>query len=360
VVITLYNNPYDVNFPDGFDCGDLKSIGGTVVNVIDGSLYAKAQASGIMTADLRGPFTSHGAGASNNWTFGTHCDDDSILWSWRLGWSPQCSNACQQEDESKFDPHPNNAGTCAIAQAIATRLGDPQPNCSTTNPGFGPAPAAASRPSPQTVASSNPTTLSELAAACAQNKDLHGFGSAMVSGKFLASHETVSISEPCVITLANGATVRLENSGLTAHNLIIRDDEGLPNGVSLELENSTLNGNGDAGLFVRLRNPGDRIKVNHSTLDFNLSVWLGAGSGGVAQASGGVIEINNSTIRSVGSDTQGIQALASAASGSARFNNDRFETSYLDGVALLFAHSCRQNQVTGSIHTCAPVRTGPV
>lgn len=349
-----------LDFPMDSIAATFNSIGSTTVNVIDAYLYTRAQSSGILTADLRDPFTGHGAGSSNNWTFGTHCDTDSLIWAFRLGWSFDCSISCQKEDEAKFDPHPNNAGTCAVAQTIARTLGDSQPSCSTTNASFGSAAVTDSQRSlrtgggsnPQPDGASNATTLNDLAAACAQKLDAQGFGAATVSGTLQAINETVILPVPCIITLADGASLRLVNSRLTAHNLIVTNNEGLPHAVSLELDNSTLNGVGDAGLLVRFRNPSDRVTVNNSTLDFNLSVWLGAGSGGVARPDGGVIEMNNSTIRSVGPDSQGIQALASAASGRILFNNDRFETSYLDGLALLFAHSCRQNNVTGSIAKC--------
>lgn len=118
VVITLVYNPYGSNF--FHPCLPLHDGAAELVNALDAVLKARALHDGFLVADFRTAFKGHGAGDSDPYTFGTDCSIASALWDWVPTWLGNNHNATAANNkvEAKFDPHPNNQGTSAMATAI--------------------------------------------------------------------------------------------------------------------------------------------------------------------------------------------------------------------------------------------------
>ncbi len=117
VVVTLYYNPYDS--PNRF-CGDLENIGNLVVNALDHELAGRAYANGLRAADPRSVFRNHGSGTSDPYVFGTQCKTSSAVASWLPQWLGGGGGA--DALAIAFDPHPNNAGSQAIARTVLQEL----------------------------------------------------------------------------------------------------------------------------------------------------------------------------------------------------------------------------------------------
>jgi lysophospholipase L1-like esterase len=113
VVVTLYYNPYDSDNPN---CADLKEIGNRIVDTLDTELVDRSHQAGFQVADFRRQFSGHGAGSQNPYVFGSDCKIDAVLRTWFL--SLIRGTDAQKMIAAKFDPHPNNNGTIAMANAI--------------------------------------------------------------------------------------------------------------------------------------------------------------------------------------------------------------------------------------------------
>lgn len=113
IIVTLYYNPYDT-FMDR--CLVLKTISTRLLNVVDGELSKRAQAHGFLTVDFRPVFQAHGAGSSDPYVFGTQCKAASAVSDWLPKWLGGGGGGSVVDQ--KFDPHPNNKGTQAMADAI--------------------------------------------------------------------------------------------------------------------------------------------------------------------------------------------------------------------------------------------------
>jgi lysophospholipase L1-like esterase len=122
VVITLVYNPYGSNF--FHPCHPLHDGAAELVNALDSVLKARAIADGLLVADFRPAFNGHGAGDSNPYTFGADCSIGSALWDWVPTWlgNNRSVNAANKNVDAKFDPHPNDLGTSAMATAILEAL----------------------------------------------------------------------------------------------------------------------------------------------------------------------------------------------------------------------------------------------
>ncbi len=113
VVLGLYYNPYDT--PNTF-CGDLENIGNRVVNALNTELVHRAKAEGFLVADFRPAFRNRGSGAPDALVFGTECKATSALMAWAPQWLRGSDGG--RALGIKFDPHPNDKGTQAMAEAI--------------------------------------------------------------------------------------------------------------------------------------------------------------------------------------------------------------------------------------------------
>ena len=125
VVVTLYYNPYDSPA-----CHMLASIGESVVSAVNRDLLRRGTAGGLGVADFRGRFAGHGVASSDPFVFGTSCDVAAAVRAYGSGWSPVSiirdgtpHQSGKRNVAEVFDPHPNGAGTAAMAAAVMEVLG---------------------------------------------------------------------------------------------------------------------------------------------------------------------------------------------------------------------------------------------
>jgi len=214
-----------------------------------------------------------------------------------------------------------------------------------------------------------PATLGDIAVACDEAAKATGVGTVLIENDLEIVGEDVVLSTPCVVHLVKEAHLSFRKTRLRSAQLVITDSnrDVPPDGSStpsspdataytpsgaprLRIEDSTLTAEAGGLLFVRFLRPGGSIVVRRSTLDYPLGINL-LTSDTNASAANDVV-FSDSTLRSVGPDTEGI--LVSAA-GFAEFTSDRFETTAEDGYALLVADRCQQHQVSGAIgSSCFP------
>lgn len=113
VIIGLYYNPYD---SDRQQCSELKTIGDRIVDTLDNEILDRSHQNGFSVADFRRSFAGHGAGSNDSYVFGKQCSlgdaTKDVLPAWLGGGGGKKALGIG------FDPHPNNNGTTAMANAI--------------------------------------------------------------------------------------------------------------------------------------------------------------------------------------------------------------------------------------------------
>ena len=113
VVVTMYYSPYSSGQKD---CDDLENISNTLVDTLDDELMSRAHHAGFDVADFRRSFQGHGSGSKQPFVFGTQCKLSSAIADWAPTWLG--GGGGKFSLGVGFDPHPNNAGTTAMANAI--------------------------------------------------------------------------------------------------------------------------------------------------------------------------------------------------------------------------------------------------
>ncbi|MEO8784727.1 MAG: SGNH/GDSL hydrolase family protein [Candidatus Saccharimonadales bacterium] len=113
VAVTLYYNPYD---SAGYQCQDLKNLASQLIDSLDQELLSRSRQAGLMAVDFRPTFQGHGAGSPQPYVFGSQCKLSSAVADWMPSWLG--GGGGQTNLAAGFDPHPNNSGTSAMAQAI--------------------------------------------------------------------------------------------------------------------------------------------------------------------------------------------------------------------------------------------------
>jgi lysophospholipase L1-like esterase len=112
-VVTLVYNPYSAT---GIGCGPVHNIAQAITDTLDSRLAELAHTYGVLIADFRPAFIGHAAGDHDHYTFGTNCSVFKGLWDLCPAWL--CGGGGVQQLAADFDPHPNNKGTTAMADAI--------------------------------------------------------------------------------------------------------------------------------------------------------------------------------------------------------------------------------------------------
>lgn len=123
VVVPLYYNPYDSG-----RCIVLPHLADKIVGPLDAELARRAEHDGLAVADLRAAFAGHGAGSPNSYVFGRACDLATAALAYSAAWNPFTlpltlwrggpHEQGERNIQLLFDPHPNSAGTAAMAQAV--------------------------------------------------------------------------------------------------------------------------------------------------------------------------------------------------------------------------------------------------
>jgi hypothetical protein len=124
VVITLYFNAYNdkkvVRFFFDRSCHIIHTVGDIIVSAINNELERRAIDHGFLVADFKPVFDGHGAGSDDSYVFGTECELIGALTAvdFDFGWPPVDTDETLREIQTRFDPHPNAAGTQAQSDTI--------------------------------------------------------------------------------------------------------------------------------------------------------------------------------------------------------------------------------------------------
>jgi hypothetical protein len=188
----------------------------------------------------------------------------------------------------------------------------------------------------------------DLAKACNTAPVTDGLGQVTLSTSLTIQNVSLTITTPCEIHLTNGASLIIHNSQLTTDKLVVLDDSSQPVSSPISIEHSTLHSS-NGGLFIRLQHGGDNISVQHSTIDYPLSVSL-ATSDTDGTNQDGSIDVEATTIRSNDPASEGILLVST---GTGNFVNDIFSTTADDHYAILSAHSCHIANDSGTLPQCA-------
>ena len=116
VIVTLYYDPISQQEI----CTDLRNMAEILVNTVDTELQTRANSYSppLSEVDFRPVFDGHGMMDPNPYVFGTNCDNLHAVGTQVPSWVPFA-----HVPTSAVDPHPNNAGAQAMADAILKELG---------------------------------------------------------------------------------------------------------------------------------------------------------------------------------------------------------------------------------------------
>jgi hypothetical protein len=122
VVVTLYYNPYDTA---GLLCSPVRDLAQKIVDALDFELWRRATEKGLLIADFRTAFQSHGSGSADPFVFGTACKVTTGIADYVPSWiSKNLLNGPGDNNVGiDFDPHPNSNGTSAMASEIMRVVG---------------------------------------------------------------------------------------------------------------------------------------------------------------------------------------------------------------------------------------------
>lgn len=195
--------------------------------------------------------------------------------------------------------------------------------------------------------------LQQIADSCMNSVGEDGFGLATIDGDLIISNETAEITVPCHVQLLSGANLTLNNVRLTSRHLEISDDGS--NGEShIRFQDSALVGLEDSGFAIDLADSEDSVSLHSSTIDYALSVWIRIYGEDDASPGGGLIEVVDSMLRSMATNSEGIILSASENGGIGRFVRVTFLT-LEDTTRLLFAGDCRAQVIVGAPERCSSV-----
>ncbi len=129
-VLLYYNafNPFkDVRFLPDRGCDITHNIGKIVIGAMNPELARRAEDRDMTVVDLEPVFHERGSGARGDeqWLFGTECELGGVITAFlgstidlQFGWPPKLSSDAMRELQIAFDPHPNERGTEAQANAV--------------------------------------------------------------------------------------------------------------------------------------------------------------------------------------------------------------------------------------------------
>lgn len=195
-------------------------------------------------------------------------------------------------------------------------------------------------------------TIKMLADACASSVGADGFGGVTISGKTIISNEAGEITVPCRLRFAPGASLTLNNVRLSSRHLSIRDVEQ-SGATTVRVENSQLLGAADSGFLLDLYDSQDWFALHNSTISYDRSVWVRVSGNRATELGGGRIDVTNSTIRSFGQTSEGIQLVAGESNG----GRAQLLALTLESPAekIVFAEDCKAIRLVGAPSECGPL-----
>lgn len=217
------------------------------------------------------------------------------------------------------------------ASTTAAGAAEWQPGAALTMPSISPVPSLQAE-----------TTI---AADCANSVGPDGFSHATVAGTVVWTG-AITIDTPCIVQLADGASLQVVNATLRTSKLFITEEN--PSGLksTINILNANLSGIGDAGFQIRLAHAGSQATVTNSQMNYVLSIGISVGAVNDAAAQ---LAVLNSQMTSNDSRSEGIVLVST---GRGVFTTDRFAVNPTQQAALLFAQTCTQLFTVGSNKQC--------
>jgi len=188
-----------------------------------------------------------------------------------------------------------------------------------------------------------PDPVEFLRAGCQSHLDEHGVGNVDVTSSIEIVGRRLDIGVRCKLALKGGAGLHLRQVELHSAGLFVADEDGGPP-TSVVIEGSQLVGTDGAALAVFLQGKGGHLVVSGSTLDFPTAVALSMAG---PKPQGGSAEVTDTTLRSMGEASQGVQVVAPGL----RFERLVIHTSAQDG-AMVMADHCTRGEVSGAVVVC--------
>lgn len=158
------------------------------------------------------------------------------------------------------------------------------------------------------------TTLADVKRACEESFTPTSPGRAGVESELRDANVEVTIDAPCLITLAPAAKVTLDNVTITGQILNLVDDPSDAGENAIKLRHVTINGQAGSGFLVELRDVGDTLEVEDSTLDFPLGIVFKVFGHRDDENSGGSIRMERTSL-AADDDAEGVVLLTSEHTG---------------------------------------------
>lgn len=211
----------------------------------------------------------------------------------------------------------------------------------------------------QTTADGQRLRLANLAGKCESTRGEDGFGVFEVDRATVLTDESGEIATPCRLSIKEGGSLTMNGVELRSRTFAIEDNDS--NGrTTVDIHNSTLTGTEEAGVYINLLDPDDSISISSSTLEYSLGIYARSLGAQGEDNDGGHIEATQSSLTSLGPDTEGIQLMAGEDTGSATFVDLKLDTVQLtpendtqSKKILLLAGECRMERVEGYSGACS-------
>ncbi len=181
--------------------------------------------------------------------------------------------------------------------------------------------------------------LADIVEQCQQSVQNGGFGSVILRGQVTVSGGAGRVPVPCKLELAADAHLEILNATIATQHLFITSLSESGGPARVTITGSTLTGR-SAGLQISLGGTDSHIEVTDSTLDYDASIGLAAGSGDDdTQAS---LFISGSTFLSAYAGSEGIILVST---GRATVQNSRFKALAAEAVFLLAPVCLNSNNI---------------
>jgi hypothetical protein len=222
----------------------------------------------------------------------------------------------------------------------------------------------------------------DLPSACAKSPTFNGYHQVSLTADLKLAGFAGRVTVPCTVHLVNGSRLVIDNSRLQTGTLLITDDpRPLPgvmgggagssrqavqsaspspiptptDGSAVSIDHSSLSGDKGAGLGIVLREPHVSLTIHESTLDYPLGIEARIGPccgvQGVRPTGQSKLEVEGTTIRSLGPKSDGIELVADGVGSNAVFADDRID-SIPPPWPLLGGDTCQAEGVPGVSANC--------
>ena len=187
--------------------------------------------------------------------------------------------------------------------------------------------------------SGDATTLADVKRACEETATSASPGRVLVGSELRDANVEISIDAPCLIALAPGAGVTLNNVSVTAGMLNLVDDPSNAGVNQVKLQHVTFDGRPDTGFLVKLRDAGDTLEAEHSQFEFPRGIVFKVfGHRGEEDNDGGFIRMEHSSLAAADEGAEGVVFLTSEHTGEIRLVQTTIET---PADIILIAAQCR-------------------